>query len=312
MSCCKIMVPASSANLGSGFDTFGIALSLYCYAELRKGKLSNGILIYEGPDKKEEIGVENIVYKSFIRILEELKVPQPKDFHIWIKNHIPIGKGLGSSASAITCGLMLGYIYTKENNLLPKEYENLYIAKEKLILPLAEEIEGHPDNVTPCIMGGFTISGIDSKKRYIKIDFPEDIKLIFVIPNIEVSTKYARSSLPKCYKIKEVVANIRSSPLLILGIVRNDSELISLGLRDEIHQKYRKHLYGHFAKLLDYKDEELIGTFVSGSGPTMALLTKTQNIPSFLNRVRKYLSNVPVNSYDIQILRVDNQGARII
>ncbi len=307
----KVMVPGSSANIGSGFDVFGVAVGIYCYFSFQP----NPGVTYLGKDSINEDIAKNIVYISFQRVLREFKQDVPR-YGIWIKNHIPLKRGLGSSSVAIIGGLSLGYVYLKCINALKGDIENFDVFKEKIILPLGIDIEGHPDNVTPSTVGGFTVSNIDGKNSYFKLNVPDNIHFAFVIPEFDVSTKEAREVLPNSYTKEDVVFNLRSSISLVLGIVNNDKFLISLGLRDKIHQPYRAKLYKGFEKLLSLKIEEIspnfIGSFVSGSGPTICCVFSER--PSFeeIEKIRNFVSKNTNIPYDLQILSIDNLGVRIV
>ncbi|MGC8767314.1 MAG: homoserine kinase [Brevinematia bacterium] len=307
---CIVMVPGSSANVGSGFDVFGIAVSIYSYFSLQEAPK----ITYIGDGLVSEDIESNIVYISFARILKEFKSEVPK-IGIWVKNHIPLRRGLGSSSSAIVGGLLLGYVYLKGKGLLPKDLENIEIAKQKVILPLAMEIEGHPDNVTPTIFGGFTISN-PWANVFEKLNFPESIGLVFVIPNFEVSTSDARKVLPKSYSKEDVVFNLSSSSTLLMGIIKNDKNLISYGLRDKLHQPYRLNLYKGFGNLLSLSSRDIsdnfIGSFISGSGPTICFMFYSKPTYEEINKIREYISRYNNIDYDLQILSVDNLGARLI
>ncbi|MCX8029413.1 MAG: homoserine kinase [Brevinematales bacterium] len=307
----KVMVPGSSANIGSGFDVFGISVSIYGYFSFQ----DKHEITYIGKDSIDTDLAKNTVFTSFSKVLKEFNQSTP-NLGIWIKNHIPIKRGLGSSSVAIIGGLSLGYVYLKHQNLLPDDLHDFNTFREKIILPLGVEIEGHPDNITPSTVGGFTISGLDGKLKYQKLNVPKNLHFVFVIPEFDVSTQSARNVLPLNYKREDVIFNIRSSVSLVLGIVNNDRELISLGLRDKIHQPYRANLYQGFENLLNLKptdvSENFIGSFVSGSGPTICCVFHTQ--PSFndIQKIRNILNQNTNHSYDIQILSVDNIGTRII
>jgi homoserine kinase len=314
ISKCTVIVPGSSANIGSGFDTFGLAVSIYAYFSFRERK--GKVIEYFGVGPKPEEDESNIVFVSFSRILKEFREKIPTDLSIWVKNHIPIKRGLGSSSSAIVGGLTLGYLYLLSRGKIKGELEDFKVAKEKVILPLAIEIEGHPDNVTPAIIGGFSVCSLDGYNKFDKIDFPEDIKLVFVMPEFEVSTKEARKVLPKMYPLDDVVKNMKYAVSLIIGVMKRRYDLIKIGLKDELHQKYRKHLYKGFEKILELDGGEFetpyIGSFISGSGPTFCLMFL--GVPKFndLARIRDFLSKETSIDYDIQILSVDNLGVRII
>lgn len=305
------MVPGSTANVGSGFDVFGIAVGIYSYFSLQQEPK----LTYLGRDEIDKELSRNVVFTSFARVLKEFGQELPS-IGVWIKNHIPIKRGLGSSSVAIIGGLTLGYIYLRYKGALPKDLENFDTFRDKVMLPLGIEIEGHPDNVTPSAVGGFTISGIDKNKSYYKLSVPENIFFVFVIPEFDISTSSAREALPRAYQREDIVFNLRCATSLVLGIINNDPDLISIGLRDKIHQPYRAKLYKGFEKLLEISSEDIserfIGSFISGSGPTVCCVFSSQPSFSDIEKLRNLISRHTDLKYDIQILSVDNVGARII
>ncbi|MFN4245689.1 MAG: homoserine kinase [Brevinematia bacterium] len=307
----KIMVPGSSANIGSGFDIFGVAVGIYCYFSFQ----NNPGVTYIGKDQIDKDLAENIVLVSLRKLLKEFNQDVP-NLGIWIKNHIPLKRGLGSSSVAIIGGLSLGYVYLRYKNVLKGDIENFDVFKEKIILPLGIDIEGHPDNITPSTVGGFTISSIDGENSYYKLNVPDNIYLVFVIPEFDVSTKDARVVLPKFYKKEDVIFNMKSAISLVLGILNNDRFLLSIGLRDRIHQPYRAKLYRGFENLLSLTGDDIsqnfVGSFVSGSGPTICCVFNQRPSFSEIERIRDFVSRNTDVSYDLQILSIDNFGARIV
>jgi len=314
VSKCTVIVPGSTANIGSGFDIFGLSVSIYSYFALRDKKDKTVEYLGVGPKPKED--ESNMVFISFSRILKEFKESIPKDVSIWVKNHIPIKRGLGSSSSAIVGGLTLGYLYLLSHGKVGKELENFDVAKEKLILPLATEIEGHPDNVTPTIVGGFTICNLDGNNKFEKIDFPDELKLVFVIPEFEVSTEEARKVLPSICDFSDAIKNMKYATSLIIGIIKKRYDLIKIGLKDELYQKHRKNLYRGFEKILELNESEFetqyIGSFISGSGPTFCLMFVNSPTSNDIIKIRKFTSSITNEDYDIQILSVDNLGVRFL
>lgn len=307
---CIVMVPGSSANIGSGFDVFGMAVSIYSYFSFQEDPKVTYIGVGTVSDDLES----NIVYTSFARILKEFKVEVPK-IGIWIKNHIPLKRGLGSSSAAIVGGLLLGYLYLKSKGLIPTDLEDINVAKKEIFLPLATEIEGHPDNVAPSILGGFTISN-PWANIFEKLNFPENIGLVFIIPDFEVPTSEARKVLPASYSREDVVFNLSSSSTLLMGIVKNDKNLIRYGLKDKLHQPYRISLYKEFSSLLSLNASDIsdnfIGSFVSGSGPTLCFMFYSKPNYDEINKIREFIKQNTNANYDLQILSVDNFGARVI
>ena len=177
----------------------------------------------------------NIAYKA-IELLYNFIGQTASDLKITIKTEIPVTRGLGSSASVIVGGLMAA------NKLLGNP------ADDAVLLSIASEVEGHPDNVTPAMFGGFCLSSIedDGSVSYTKIPWPHDWKLTVLIPDYELDTKIARSVLPESIPIDDAAFNIRKCSMLIDAVYRKDSELMKKCLKDKLHQPYRERLIKGF------------------------------------------------------------------
>lgn len=245
----KITVPATTANMGCGFDTLGCALSLYSHFTLEK---SDYFKITGCPEKYQN--EDNLVITSYKKVFETLnKEIIPVSIHI--DSHIPISRGLGSSASCIVAGIwganyMLGYPLDK-----------------KECLAIATQIEGHPDNVAPAIYGNLCASFLDDEVYTSHYEVSKDIHLLVMIPDFEVSTNEARKVLPKQVDYKDAIFNLSRVACLCKAFETNDINMMKHALKDKLHEPYRKTLIPEFERLEEIcKDKGYL--FISGSGPT--------------------------------------------
>ena len=289
----EVIVPATSANIGPGYDCLGIALNLYnkFYFE----EIDEGIIIEN--KEKEYIDEDNMVYQSMLYFFEKVKPSiVPKGIKIKIVDDIPICRGLGSSATCIVAGLM-GANYLSKSNL----------NKEK-ILKLATEIEGHPDNVAPAIYGNMIVSFMENEKIYHDtIKVPKHLRFCALIPDFELSTEKARAVLPKTIDHKDGVFNVSRATLLVTAFMNNNLKLLKVACKDKFHQDYRSPLIKDYDKIVCYSNNlNCLGTFLSGAGPTIISLTYDDD-KYFLPKMRSYLSTLD-DKWQIKDLHCDYNG----
>lgn len=295
----KIRVPASTANLGPGFDTLGMALSLYNYveAELEEEGLTIQV-IGEGTDTIPT-DQSNIVYKVMKAVFTRAGF-QPKGLKIKLTNNIPVARGLGSSAAAIVGGALAA------NSLIsnPFSYDDL--------LFIVTQVEGHPDNVAPALLGGLVTSIYTAEKVICKkINLPDDLNLVVAIPDFALSTKIARNALPKNIPLKDAVFNIGNCSLLILAFLEGDYALLRQVMKDKIHQPYRLPLVPGMNKVFEAAlAAGAISVALSGAGPTLIAFTKDNT-----EKIGKAMQDAFME-YDIKsqykILTPDLAGAKVI
>jgi homoserine kinase len=250
-------VPASSANLGPGYDVLAAAVALHLELEVEEGgelRVDSG-----GLDVPE--GRENLVVRAF----ESLHPAE--GFSFTIRSEIPLARGLGSSAAAIVAGLAAA------DHLF-----ELALSREEM-LARAAELEGHPDNVAAAIYGGFVVcSSQDGRPLAARFDPPEGLEAIAVIPAEEVATEAAREAIPAEVPLTDAVANIAAVSTLILGLQQADLNLVSRGLRDRLHQPPRRDLYPRSMELVEAAAEiGALGATISGAGPTVLVWTMWQD-----------------------------------
>jgi homoserine kinase len=237
-----VRVPASSANLGPGFDAFAAALSLYLELEVQETGEFAVVTDLDVPRDRT-----NLLVRAFERL-------HPADgFEFRISSQIPLSGGLGSSAAAIVAGLMAA------DHLFELDAD---------VLELATELEGHPDNVAAAIAGGFVVC--DGCAKVHRFEPPMGLEAVLVVPDEAVPTEEARAALPAEVPIDDAVFNIAHGALLMLGLGTGDWDLISEGLDDRLHQPYRAHLFPRSAELVERaRGLGALGATISGAGPTV-------------------------------------------
>jgi homoserine kinase len=252
-----VRVPASSANLGPGYDAMAAAVALHLELEVEE----TGEYSFDPGGLDVPTGRENLIVRAF----ESLKPADGISFKL--RSEIPLARGLGSSAAAIVAGLFAA------DHLF-----ELALSFEEMLVR-ASEIEGHPDNVAAAIYGGFVICGPgpDGKPLASRFDPPGGLEGIVVIPGEEVSTKLAREAIPDQVPLADAVANVSAAALLVLGLQSGDLDLVSRGVADSIHQPRRRQLYPRSMEIVDAATEMgALGATISGAGPTVLVWTTWQ------------------------------------
>jgi homoserine kinase len=255
-----VRVPASSANLGPGYDAMAAAMALHLELEVEE----SGEFSFDPGGLEVPTGRDNLIVRAF----ESLRPADGIAFRL--RSEIPLTRGLGSSSAAIVAGL-----YAADHL-----YE-LALSKEEM-LARATEIEGHPDNVAAAIYGGFVVCGMDPEgPSAARFDPPEGLEGIVVIPPEEVSTERARDSIPPEVPLADAVANISAAATLVLGLRSADLDLVARGLHDSIHQGRRRELYPRSMETVDSARElGALGATISGAGPTVLVWTTWQEAGS--------------------------------
>ena len=270
----KIRVPATTANLGCGFDCFGLALKKYLFLEIEEAKEDLMIQSRGEGAAQFEKGENNLIWKAFKLVLKKYgKGRDVKGIRIKTLNQIPVTRGLGSSASAIIGGIIAA-----------SRLYNLKLSNEE-ILKTALSLEGHMDNIVPALMGGFTLAYSTENKpvKWLKIKFPNDLRVVVAIPDFHLSTEKMRSVLPDKLPLSDAIFNLSRSALLVKSLQESRWELLAEAMEDKIHQPYRAtYIPGLQEMFSQVKNTGYAGIALSGSGPTVISLTKrgTENIIS--------------------------------
>ena len=294
----RVRVPATSANLGPGFDSLGISLNIYNEYEFSL-KDENG-LFFEGVEEEFQ-NENNIIFMAIKKIFDKYDFKFEGIRIKIIKQDIPISRGLGSSSSCIVAGLIGGFA------LMGKE-----INKNE-ILSLAVDIEGHPDNVCPAIFGGLvsTIMVDGKKPLYNCVEVKEGVKFIALIPRFKLSTEKARAILPKEVSFRDCVYNIGRAALLISCFSNGNYALLKEASKDRIHERFRSKLIDNFDEVYN-KALELgaFSCFLSGAGPTLMAIVDSKDI-DFVNNFMRFMKEQELN-WDIKELKIDKHGAKIL
>ena len=253
-----VRVPATSANLGPGYDVMAAAVALHLELEVEEtGEFSldsGGLAVPESRD--------NLMVRAF----ESLHSADGIAFRV--RSDIPLSRGLGSSAAAIVAGLAAA------DHLF-----ELALDREEMLVRAAE-IEGHPDNVAAAIYGGFVVCGRDaeSRTRAARFDPPGGLEAVVVIPPEEVPTSQAREAIPAEVPVSDLVANVGAAATLVLGLQTADLDLVAAGLDDALHQPRRRELYPRSMEIVDSAREMgALGATISGAGPTVLVWTTWQD-----------------------------------
>ncbi len=305
----SVKVPATSANLGPGFDCLGLALPIYNEITVEETVMPGSgieINIIENTNSYDILSVpkdkNNIAYKA-IELLYNFIGQTASDIKITIKTGIPVARGLGSSASVIVGGLMAA------NKLLGNP------ADDAVLLSIASEVEGHPDNAAPAMFGGFCLASMedDGSVVYSKIQWPENWKLTVIIPDYELDTKISRSVLPEKISLQDAAFNLRKCAMLVDAVYRQDAEQMKKCLKDKLHQPYREKFIKGFKELNSLLDnnEDILGCVISGSGPTILVISKNNAFEKVENDVNNLFESLNV-SCDIKTLSVENEGTKVI
>ncbi|MFN3360830.1 MAG: homoserine kinase [Pseudanabaenaceae cyanobacterium] len=264
----KITVPATCGNVGPGFDCFGCALALYNHFEVRP---SEELKITASGTYADRVAKNkhNLVYQSFEQVFTHLGMTKPiVSMHMEV--HIPLSRGLGSSATAAIGGLMAGNVLAG-SPLSAKE-----------ILQLATNIEGHPDNVAPAMLGGCQLvaSGKPGEWQFCAVPWHESLVTIVAIPDFELSTAKARQVLPKEVPLGDAVFNCAHLAVLLQGLSQGQADWIKLGLQDRLHQPYRQSLIPGMEKVQNHAlAAGALGVVISGAGPTLLAVATREFAP---------------------------------
>jgi homoserine kinase len=253
----KVRVPASSANLGPGFDALGLALSIYLTCQFEPAlQLS----IHASGRDVDQISTnhDNLIWQTALAVARDVDGKLPP-IALEIANDIPIGKGLGSSAAALIAGVVIA------DQLLGLRW------KPHRILDEAAQIEGHPDNVAACVLGSICASAIDAGgvARAVRLELPARYGLGIVVPDFILPTVDARRVLPDTYSRADAVFNVQRSALLIAALATGTTSAFPAAFEDRLHQPYRYALVPGLEEMVRLRAPGLLGCALSGAGPSV-------------------------------------------
>ncbi len=300
MSCkATARIPASTTNLGPGFDVLGLALQLYSTVTLEITGEDTEVVVSGVDFEKIPSTPEHSGFKAVETIFQRSGIPQPKGMRLRIENGIPAIRGLGGSGTAILGGLLTA------NELCDSPFSL------SDILDIASEIEGHPDNVAASLYGGMVISVQDGNSIHtIKLDCDPALHLVLAIPEFTLSTQAARDILPDTVKFSDAIYNISRCSLLVASIATGKLDMLALSMKDVLHQPYRSNLIPGFDEVVEAASAAgALSITLSGAGPTIAAFCL--NNMEIVGKQMKAAFMRHNISCEIKVLRADPEGARV-
>lgn len=290
----RVRVPATSANLGPGFDSAGLCLSLYDVVEVEVAPAGLDVAVTGEGSGHLPHSERHLVVRALRAVLDRLD-GQPSGLRLRCANAIPQSRGLGSSSAAIVAGVLAG------RALVPDGAQRL---DDDAVLALADELEGHPDNVAACLRGGFTLAWRDPDGVHVaRSDAHPDLLPVVFVPQERSSTKEVRGLLPPLVTHAEAAANSGRAALLALAVTADPALLMS-GTHDLLHQHHRAPAMPRTAELVARLRAQGLPAVVSGAGPTvLALTTRAQ---------ARALAAAPCEGWQALVLPVDARGATVL
>lgn len=291
----KIQIPATSANIGPGFDSLGLALRLYNRVWMDE---CDGVCISTTDGSDVPRGEDNLIYKT-ARFLYELCGKPFRGLHIAQENNIPMTRGLGSSSACIVAGL-LGANALLESPLSQSDIVNL-----------AAVLEGHPDNSTPAILGGLTTAVLQENRVYsVKVPISERLKFAAFIPDFELKTEEARAALPKQVQHEDAVFNLSRAALMTASLFSGRLDNLKIAVEDRLHQPYRLRFIPGADEVFAFCERlGAYACYISGAGPTLMAMVNVTDI-SFKERAEAALAELP-QTFRLEMLDCDDAGATV-
>ncbi|MEL1134367.1 homoserine kinase [Desulfitobacterium sp. THU1] len=295
----SVRIPATSANLGPGFDCLGMALSLYNFVQI---DASDSFEITLTGDYSSGIATDdsNLVWQSMCALWNEIGIKTPT-VSLTLENNVPPTRGLGSSSAAIVGGLVAA-----------NEYAGGVLSKQE-ILQIANRIEGHPDNVAPALLGGITLAVSTETSVIARIlqDNPRFIALA-IVPDFHLSTEKSRNVLPASIPRTDAVFNLSRTALLVEALIHENYEFLREGMQDRLHQNQRAALVPGLSETLEVAlDLGAFGSALSGSGPTILALVSSAKASEISQAMVDSLSSHGLTS-KAYTLAIDSVGATVL
>ena len=290
----KVRIPATSANIGSGFDALGLAVDLYNYAYMRESdRLS--VLSRDGVDIP--LDENNLIYKT-VQHLYKLCGRTLPGLELEQISHIPFARGLGSSSACIIGGLlganqMLGQPLTRDE-----------------IIDLAAKLEGHPDNTTPALVGGLvTAVAENGKVYYVKQEIQSELRFAVIIPDFELHTDHARKILPEQVSHMDARFNLARSALMAVSLYCGKYQNLRVGAQDCLHQPHRLELIPKGREVMDICYQNgAYAAYISGAGSALMAIVNDR-VLDFEQKTRDALDDMRLTCWELRMLSIDNNGA---
>ena len=293
MNSVTIRVPATTANMGPGFDAFGCALQLYTDVTFEETDFG---LEITGCDE-EFTGPDNLAYVSYCAVLASLN-EEVKGVKIHIDAHIPVCRGLGSSAALLVAGAM-GANILRGNRLSTQG-----------LLNITNAMEGHPDNLAPAFFGGLTAAMVDNGLP-VAVSFPlhPEWEILALVPDFELPTTKARAVLPEQISRADAIYNVSHGAMVLKALELGDEKLLHHAMRDKLHQPYRKSLVADYEAIESLARTYGVGFCLSGAGPTLLCITRNKAIRE---KLEAKLPTITTRNWEIIPLHIDFEGARVV
>lgn len=294
-----VKVPATSANIGAGFDSCGLALQLYNTAQMEE---FDGVDIQSADGTPIPTTPGNLIYRT-VKEVYDVCGRSLKGLRLIQTNPIPMARGLGSSSACIVAGIL------GANALLGSP-----MAQQDM-LTLATKIEGHPDNVAPAFLGGFVVSAYDKGRVFsLKKAIASSITFAAFVPNFKLLTEKARAALPKSVAHVDAVYNLSRAALLATAFCEERYDFLPIATKDCLHQPYRLPLIEGGEDVFALADGlGTLATFISGAGPTILAVVRKEDADAFFARASEALkADQALAAFSLHRLDADNEGARVL
>ncbi len=292
-----VRVPASSANLGPGFDTLGLALKIHLECRFRKSE--KFAITAQGRDLTSiPLDDSNLIWQTALQLGAKYEREMPP-IELELSNEIPVAKGLGSSAAALLAGVVVA------DRVLDLGWSR------RRILDEASKLEGHPDNVAAAVLGSFVAATIDSDgfTRAIRLDLPETLRIAIVCPDFKLATYHMRTVLPEFYSKADAIFNLQRATLLVAALATGNRDVFPDCFQDRMHQPYRFSLVPGMESILKLRAKGLLGCTLSGAGPAI-LVFYEEGSESVVELVQEQFRLVGRPS-DALFCEIDREGLQI-
>ena len=292
-----LQIPATSANLGAGFDALGLALQFYNKVEMEESDTIDIASLDDTPVPTDE---RNLIYISAKDLYEVCGRKLPGLF-LRQTNTIPMTRGLGSSSACIVAGLV------GANTLL-----GCPLGTDDLV-DLAAQIEGHPDNIAPALLGGIVTAVFDGRRvHWVKQEVYTKLRFVALIPDFELPTEKARACLPQTVSLKDAVYDLSRAALFSASLLTGKFENLRTAVHDKLHQPYRMALIPHAREVFDIAYAHgAYAAYISGAGPTVMAIADEEN-EYFAGKMRFSLDNAGLRGWQVHDLKIDNQGCVLL